>query len=374
MTVTIAPGATAEATLSNTVTLLPGALNVTKAITGDGAGLQGDIVLQIDCGTAFNEPFVIPAGTPAGQTSRTVEDLPAGTSCTVTETSSGATQEVAVTPGPPVTVTIEPGATVDAALSNTVVLLAGGLNVTKAITGDGAGLQGEIVLQIDCGTAFNEPFVIPAGTPAGETSREVTGLPAGTSCTVTETSSGSTQQVTVTPGTPVTVTIAPGATVEAALSNTVSKLAGGLKVTKLITGDAAGAQGEIVLRIRCDTGLDESFAIPALSAAGTYVRSFGDLPAGSACTVTEPSTGATQGVAVRTGEPVTVTVGPGEVVGAHITNTVGLVQVQPMTGKGPAVLAYTGASPAPLLGLGAGTLGTGLLLGLALRRGKREAE
>ena len=39
--------------------------------------------------TALSPDFVIPAGTPAGDTSQTYEPIPAGSVCTVTETSDG---------------------------------------------------------------------------------------------------------------------------------------------------------------------------------------------------------------------------------------------------------------------------------------------
>ena len=40
-------------------------------------------------GEALTPDFVIPAGTPAGDKSQTYEDIPAGSLCTVTETSDG---------------------------------------------------------------------------------------------------------------------------------------------------------------------------------------------------------------------------------------------------------------------------------------------
>lgn len=217
----------ASASITNTVTFQPGGLNVTKVITGDAAGQQGEIVLEVDCGEALTDAIVIPANQVAGEVARSYTDLPADTECTVTETVTGASGVIAVEPGPPVTVTIAPGVTVEASLTNTVTLQPGGLNVTKVITGNAAGQQGEIVLDIDCGEALTDSFVIPASQAAGEYSRSYTELPAGTECTVTESSTGATDDVEVAAGIAVTVAIAPGAVVETVITNTVTGSNGG---------------------------------------------------------------------------------------------------------------------------------------------------
>ena len=70
--------------------LPPGSLVVKKTIAGPAAGSQARVVIHTVCdGIALTPDFVIPAGTPAGTTSKTYEPIPAGTKCTVTETSNG---------------------------------------------------------------------------------------------------------------------------------------------------------------------------------------------------------------------------------------------------------------------------------------------
>jgi hypothetical protein len=73
-------------------------LVVTKTIGGAGAGQQGPIAILVDCGQPLNQyAFTIPANASAGTASRSFPNIPAGLTCTVTETSNGANGAVAVT-------------------------------------------------------------------------------------------------------------------------------------------------------------------------------------------------------------------------------------------------------------------------------------
>lgn len=352
----------AAVTITNTVTYLPGGLRVVKSIDGDAAGQQGAIALRVVCGDVLDDTFEIPAGSAAGEYEQVYSDLAAGTECTVTEAESGETAQVQVSTGDPVTVEIQPGATTDAALANTVTYRPGSLRVVKSIDGVAAGEQGAIELAIVCGDVLEDTFAIPAGAAAGEYEQVFTDIPAGTECTVTESASGATTRVDVTTDGPVTVAIEPGGTVDAALSNDVTYLPGSLRVVKSITGGGAGLQGDIELSIRCDDGtvLDETFAIPARSGAGDYEQVYSDLPGGSNCVVTETQSGTTALVQVATADPVTVEILPGDTVDAGLVNDVrGGEPVVP----GHSALPATGGG-APYLGLmlGLGSMMVGLLV------------
>ena len=64
--------------------------------------------------------FVIHAGTPAGTTSHTYDDVPAGATCTVTETVDGSSSTVAViTVGSPQDATVPAGGVATAELLDT---------------------------------------------------------------------------------------------------------------------------------------------------------------------------------------------------------------------------------------------------------------
>ena len=248
VTPTLPPPATitaagATATVQNTVAFRDGSLNVVKSIAGPAAGLQDDIVLDVVCGTEVDETFTIPAGSAAGDYTRLFTAIPAGTSCTVTETETGETTDVVVEGDDPVTVEIVPGGTVDAALTNTADFRFGTLNVVKTVTGSGAGLQGEIALDIECTDGTTESFVLPAGTAAGEYAQLVPDLLAGTECTVTESRTGATTTVVVEASDPVTVTIGRGTTVDAELTNTVRPITPVTPVTPITPGPALSATG-----------------------------------------------------------------------------------------------------------------------------------
>lgn len=124
-----------------------GDLAVHKVIDGDAAGAQSRVTLTVDCGNGLAEAFDIPAGAAAGRYTTTYSGLPAGTECTIAEAATGANDQVEVTPGAPVTVTIERGAVTDATLTNTVVRRPG--------SSGGSGSAG------GTGTATPQPAPLP---------------------------------------------------------------------------------------------------------------------------------------------------------------------------------------------------------------------
>ncbi|MGW9405890.1 DUF5979 domain-containing protein [Arthrobacter sp. NPDC055585] len=197
---------------------LAGDLTVRKAFAGDGVGLQGAISLVVDCGASGVFTFDIPEGTDTAVT-ETVTGLPVGTVCSVTEPVTGSTTAVTVTPVLPEPVTITDGENV-LAVSNTVQLNPGSLQVTKTITGTGAGLQDEIVLHVQCGDGLlDEVFVLEAGTLAGAYTQLYEGIPAGTLCRISEPTSGANEDVTVESSLTGEVTILAGATQTAEATN-----------------------------------------------------------------------------------------------------------------------------------------------------------
>ena len=80
----------AQATLA-----LPGSLTVTKTIGGAAAGQQGEIRIDVSCNGVGLDPFIIPAGT-TGTPSKTYDNLLAGSTCTITETTDGSTATIGV--------------------------------------------------------------------------------------------------------------------------------------------------------------------------------------------------------------------------------------------------------------------------------------
>ena len=385
--VTITPGGVQSATVTNTYTFTPGTLAVTKEFAGEAAGAQGEVVLQVTCGpdgSVLDETVTIPAET-AETVTRNFEDLPAGTECTVTETETGATTTVSVETVITDPVTIPAAGGAEVTVTNTYSFVPGALAVTKAIAGEAAGQQGEVLLQVTCGpdgSVLNETVTIPAGTEENVTTT-FEDLPVGTECAVTETATGATTEVSVTTEASEPVTVLAAQTVTATVTNTYSFTPGTLVVTKVITGEAAGRQGEVVLRVQCGpegTVLDETVSIPA-GAEGDVSTGFEGLPTGTECTVTETAGGATSTVSVVADLPEPVTIPAGGGTEAVVTNTYApVVQPKPQPAPAPAGpgrpdLPSTGANGSlGWLFAGAGLLLAGGLTVAASRRRRGSAE
>ena len=250
------------ATLTTTVRataefLAPGSLVVTKRIGGPAAGSQGRVVIHVACDDGVvRRPFVIRAGAPAGAKSRTYRDIPAGTTCTVTETSDGSVvgTDVVVT-GDGQQVTIPSGRRQKVKITDRYHGV-GSLLVRKTIDGPAAGQQGEIRIHSECnGTALTPDLVIGAGAPAGDQTRQYDHIPAPATCTVTETADGHTSQVSVVvEGSGQTVSVPAGDVAEANIGDTyglVPRPAGGHEDDRRPAGrtpgdgrDPAGLQRE----------------------------------------------------------------------------------------------------------------------------------
>src|SRR6185312_15552100 len=158
-------GDVVTATVTDTYSLNPGSLVVNKTFAGPGAGQHGSITVTVTCvrdgqTTTLQPPFTIAAGVTDPQT-HTYTGIAGGSVCTVVEDPDGHTSTVAVLKrGSGMRHFIPPGGTATADLSDTYQ--AGSLVVSKTITGEAAGSQGEVTVHTECnGTALDD-FVIPA--------------------------------------------------------------------------------------------------------------------------------------------------------------------------------------------------------------------
>ncbi|MGX7678741.1 DUF5979 domain-containing protein [Jatrophihabitans sp. DSM 45814] len=326
--VTIDADGTGAVAVSDTYTFVPGSLTVTKTIAGPAAGQQGPVTIHIDCGA---DVLVTDMNIPAGATSappQTFNDLPAGTSCTVTETADGSTSTVGVTvDGSPQTVNVPAGGTATADITDTYAPAPGSLTVSKTIDGQAAGSQGEITIHAVCdGTALTPDIVIDAATAAGKTSHTYEDVPAGAACTVTETVDGSTSTVAVSvAGSPQDATVPAGGVATVDLFDTYTFVPGSLTVTKTISGASAGGQGPITIGVNCEGLPLPEFTIPA-GATGPQSHTYPDIPAGLTCTVTEEADGSSSSIGVvTTGSPQDVKIGANADASADLTNTYGPV-------------------------------------------------
>ncbi len=148
---------------------MPGALLVSKTITGAAAGRQGPVTIGVTCGTTPLPAFTIPAGTGASTVSQLYDGIPAGSTCTLTETADGATSTISVTvTGSNQTVTVPAATVVSVAVTDTYTDAPGSLTVTKTLAGAAAGQQGGVAILVLCGGPTNLfALLIPPATPAG---------------------------------------------------------------------------------------------------------------------------------------------------------------------------------------------------------------
>lgn len=362
---------TLRTTVSGTAEFLPpGSLVVRKTITGPAAGSQARVVIHVACDDGVTrDDFIIRAGT-RGTKSKTYAPIPAGTRCTVTETRNGSVfgTNVVVIHGAQ-EATIPSGGT-DTVTVKDFYYHVGSLLVRKTIAGPAAGMQGQIRIHSECnGKPLTPDFLIPAGTPASDQTKQYDDILVPARCKVTETVDGHTSTVSVdVVGSGQTVPVGPGDIAEADISDTYGLVPGQLEVTKSITGPLAGQQGQVVIHTVCNgTALSPDLIIPP-GATGDHSQMYSNIPTPATCVVTETVDGATSTVSVViTGSPDNVTIPAGGSGAAHITDTYGsapgsLLVTKTITGpfaghQGPVTINVVcdGVALSPVFVVAAGT-------------------
>ena len=218
-----------------------------------------------------------------GGESTTVGDLPYG-SYTLSEVDAppGAT----ISPNPAVVGADSPE--VKVTVTNPYPDL-GSFSVTKAVTGATEGyVEGStFTVSYDCSNGTDGTLTVADGE-----TESVSGLPVGTTCTLSETTKPSTTGPSYVYGPEVftpsnSVTIGSTSSVSVTLTNPIERLAGAIEVTKDVTGATGGYVDGSTFGFTLDcpgTAYDESFTLEAGETA-----TFGDIPLGTTCTVTEVS-------------------------------------------------------------------------------------
>ena len=223
-------------------------------------------------------------------------------------------------------------ATLKTTVQGTAEFLApGSLVVKKTIAGPAAGSQGRVVIDVDCDDGVAEAGLRhPRRYARGHHVEDLRAIAAGTKCTVTETSNGSTvgTEVVVT-GDGQQVTIPSGKSETVEVTDTYHHV-GSLLVRKTIAGPGAGQQGEITIHTECNgTALTPDFVIPAGTPAGDQTQQYDHIRVPAKCTVTETADGHTSAVSVVVeGSGQTVSVPAGDIVEADISDTYGLLPGQ----------------------------------------------
>ncbi|MGO4592198.1 DUF5979 domain-containing protein [Leifsonia sp. 2TAF2] len=313
-----------------------GALAITKIVDGDAAAGYGDgpFTVHVTCvydgdQTLFDGDLSI-----VGGETLTVPGLyPAGTACSVVETTNGgATGSTVDTP----TVTI-PGAadgsvpTVTVSVTNT--FSAGSVSIVKERTGDGVARYGSgpFTAQLVCtwqkdGQTLTIPLpdagVVTLDDANGYTA-SVTGLIQGAHCDTTETGAGGATAVAIAPAAGVTVPV--GAPAQVTITNTFDT--GSLVIDKKRIGDGVAkfGAGPFTMQVTCSYDVDGVVTPIALADGGKvvlskdngYTATIDGLIVGASCAVEETDAGLATAttmdpkdgtVAIGAGAPVTVTV------------------------------------------------------------------
>ena len=257
--VTIAVG---DNDVSFTNTRLRGDLVIAKT-----ADIDGTFTFDVNCTDDAYDASGVSITTSGGTGSASIDGIPTGVTCTVTEDANPAyTSTVVPSDG---TVIIDTG---DNTVAFDNVHKRGDLVIEKA-----ADVDGTFSFSIDCtGTAYDDADVTVT-TTNGSGSYTVTGIPTGVVCTVTEDADAQWTSV-VTPGDG-TVTIAVG-------DNTVSfentRVRGALLITKTTDTD-----GTFTFDVDCTDDAYDTSNIPITTTGGSGSYSIADIPTGVSCVVTE---------------------------------------------------------------------------------------
>ncbi len=342
LTVTIGPSERQSNTIVNTYIPVAGSLSIVKDIAGSAAGQQGPIEITATCGGSTTTFSISAGATSAGPF--TVTGLSPGTTCVVDEPVNGATSTVQVTTTPtlPAVVTIPGGGSATATLTNRYEHAPASITVTKTITGPVAAQHGPVAIVVDCGPEHTSLIEIPAGA-APPPPLLLAGLPAPTTCNLSELLDGATDTVDVTTTGLGEVTLAPGDDTAVVVNDDYQLRPVELVLTKVIAGDGAAQHGPIQLAVNCSDGTTDTFDIPAGATAPVSFTVDG-LEPGSTCTITEPVDGSTPDVAVATApllpfttDPIPAGITASEVILDDYTRNTGrLVVVKQITGAAAA--------------------------------------
>ena len=260
----------ADKAVTFTNTRLFGRISVQKSVvpvTGDPVAAP-TFNFSVACPGVTGYPRTLQLGGTGGTVS-TPSDIPFGTSCTVTET-----PVAGWTTGAAVAVSVD-AATKTATFTNT--RQTGGLTINKSTIGG----DGTFSFAVGCpGTAFDSTRSVT--TVGGSGSITVTGLPAGLSCTVTETVPAG---WTLTSGQPPAVATQAGTNVAVAFTNT--RQSSDLVITKAISGQTAiPVSGTFSFTANCGSAGTFTRSITASDAANGTATVPG-IPVGTTCSISE---------------------------------------------------------------------------------------
>ena len=170
-------------TVGNSLTRDTGSLVIKKTLSNtDAASVPASFTIHYNCGGVYAGDVSVAA---AGQA--TVNNIPTGSICTVTEPSltpiTGYTWASPVVTGSP-TAPITKGNTVEVTVANSITRDRGSLSILKTLSNPaGASVASQFSIHYNCGGSYAGDVLVTAGDASGAT---ITGIPTGSTCTVSE--------------------------------------------------------------------------------------------------------------------------------------------------------------------------------------------
>jgi len=306
----------------------PGNLTLAKSLTGGPSGYTGPFTIGYNCTDGTSGSVSVSAGG-----SQTVNGIPAGSVCTISETVPTAPSGYTFgTPtfSPSNSVTIGAGTTVTVTTNNTLTRNQGYLKITKSFDAKTSGFSGTFAIVYNCG-AGDVTVNLSANT-----STTVGPFDSGTSCTVTEPTlpTAPTNWTFGAPsisGSPATITSGnQDAAVEVTVTNSITRDTGSFKITKHVSNpDGATLPAAFTGTYDCGAGFTGTWSV----AAGAS-QTVSGIPTGNTCSVTEDAlaaiTGFTWGTPTFTPTSIVVSTKGGTfeiVVGNSITRDRGTLTV-----------------------------------------------
>jgi hypothetical protein len=158
-------------------------LNVSKTVNGKPLGFTSpDYSLNLACSNGYNQSFTLKDGE-----TKTFTDIPAGTTCSVTEPSTPTPPlgylYAAPVMSPSTPVTLSANAPSNISVTNTLSWKTGSLKITKQVSGKPASFTSpDFGIAVDCSdNSFDQTVTLKDGA-----NTTISGIPENTTCTVSE--------------------------------------------------------------------------------------------------------------------------------------------------------------------------------------------
>ena len=260
-----------------------GNLAILKTLSNPGgATVPASFKVNYDCGAGYTGSVDVAPGSPA-----TVNNIPTGNTCTVTEVAPAAIPNYtwSVISYTPTSVVISTkGGTFGITVGNSITRDPGSLQILKTLSNPGgATVPASFKVNYDCGAGYTGSVDVAPGFPA-----TVNGIPTGNTCTVTEVAPAAIPNYTwgSISYTPASVVISTkGDTFGITVVNSITRDPGSLQILKTLS-NPNGATVPASFKVNYDCGAGYTGSVDVAPGSPATVN---NIPTGNTCTVNEPA-------------------------------------------------------------------------------------